>query len=74
MDWKTMPKRLLKAEMARRGIGFSELAERLRAFGVETNRVGATTKVNRGVFSATYFLQCMRAMDVRVLRLDEDWE
>jgi hypothetical protein len=71
-DWAEDVKRLLRAEMARRGITYEDLAERLATVGVRDNAVNLRNKVARGTFSAVFLVQCLRAIGVRMLRLNDD--
>jgi hypothetical protein len=71
-EWTEEVKRLLRAEMARRGITYGELAERLAAVGVLDTAVNLRNMVARGRFSAVFLIQCLRAIGVRTLRLSED--
>jgi hypothetical protein len=59
------PKRLLRAEMVRRGVTYNTLGERL---GMDAHVL--RNKVSRGGFSATFLLTCMAALGVSTLRLD----
>lgn len=61
------PKRLLKAEMARRGLTNAAMAIRL---GAPETEIAFRNKLSRGTFSATFFFQCMDVMNVATLRLD----
>jgi Domain of unknown function (DUF6471) len=63
---------LLRAEMARRGITYQKLADRLVSMGVRDTAVNLRNKVARGRFSALFLVQCLRAIGVRALRLNED--
>jgi Domain of unknown function (DUF6471) len=65
-------KRLLRAEMARLGITYGELAQRLATVGVRNTVVNLRNKVTRGRFSAVFLVQCLRAIGARALRLNED--
>jgi hypothetical protein len=71
-EWAEEVKRLLRAEMARRGITYEELAQRLAALGVRDTAVNLRNKVARGRFSAVFLVQCLRALGARALRLNED--
>jgi hypothetical protein len=64
-------KRLLRAEMTRRGVTYEELSERLAAVGVNDTAVNIRNKVSRGKFSATFLIQCLTAIGCRALRIDE---
>jgi hypothetical protein len=58
--------------MARRGITYQKLADRLASMGVRDTAVNLRNKVARGWFSAEFLVQCLRAIGVRALRLNED--
>ena len=64
--------RLLRAEMASRGITYEELVDRLAAIDVQDTAVNRRNKVARGRFSAVFLVQCLRAIGARALRLNED--
>jgi hypothetical protein len=71
-QWADETKRLLRAEMARRGVTYEDLSEKLAAIGVKDTAVNLRNKVARGKFSATFLVQCLSAMGVRALRLTEE--
>lgn len=59
-------KRILKAEMERRGMSFRALSERLAEGGADQAEgvQSLINKVNRGRFTFAFFLRAMRAMGV----------
>lgn len=71
-DWAEDTKRLLRAEMTRRGVTYDQLANKLAAIGVHDSAVNIRNKVARGRFSATFLVQCLAAMGARSLRIGED--
>jgi Domain of unknown function (DUF6471) len=71
-EWAEDVKRLLRAEMARRGVSYEELAARLAAIGVQDTAVNLRNKVARGRFSAVFLVQCLRAIGASTLRVTED--
>lgn len=71
-EWATDVKRLLRAEMTRRGVTYEQLTERLAAIGVHDNATNIRNKVARGKFTAIFLIQCMEALGCRALRLDQD--
>jgi Domain of unknown function (DUF6471) len=71
-EWAEDVKRLLRAEMARRGITYDELAEKLAAIGVRDSPVNLRNKVSRGRFAATFLVQCLVAMGAHSLWLDSE--
>ena len=58
--------------MARRGVTYKGLAERLAAIGVRDTADNLRNKVARGRFSAVFLVQCLTAIDARTLRFSED--
>jgi len=70
--WNTFARGLLKAEMARRDVSYQDLVGLLRSVGVEESAENLTNKINRGKFSANFFLQCLDAMGCKTIRLSDD--
>jgi hypothetical protein len=70
--WAEDVKRLLRAEMIRRGVSYDQLAERLAALGVKDSAVNIRNKLARGKFSAVFLVQALTAMGCRSLRLGDD--
>ena len=69
--WAEDVKRLLRAEMARRGVTYDQLVEQLAALGVEDSAVNIRNKVARGKFSAVFLVQALTAIGCRSLRLGD---
>jgi hypothetical protein len=72
VEWAEDTKRLLRAEMARRGVTYEDLAERLAGLGVRDTAVNLRNKVARGRFSAVFLVQCLSALGTRTLRIEEN--
>lgn len=70
-DWAEKAKGLLKAELKRRNLGYRDLAERLTAMGTPESERNLANKISRGSFTAAFLLQCMAAIGVHTLRLDD---
>jgi hypothetical protein len=68
-DWEEKAKGLLRAEMARKGVTYAQLAESLAAVGVEDNERNLRNKVSRGKFTAGFLLQCLSALRTDTLHL-----
>ena len=68
-EWVNLVKGILRAEMARRGITYEQLAQRLAELGVQDTAVNIRNKVARGGFSAVFFVQCLRAIGCDTVRL-----
>lgn len=70
-EWAEDVKRLLRAEMTRRGVTYEELAGKLAAIGVTDTAVNLRNKVARGRFSAVFLAQCLVAIGVQLLRIED---
>jgi hypothetical protein len=69
--FEVQAKNLLKSELRRRGITYAGLADKLAAIGVKENARNLNNKLSRGGFPAAFFLQCLVAIGVRDLRIQE---
>ncbi|MDD3722391.1 MAG: DUF6471 domain-containing protein [Lutibacter sp.] len=70
-NWNEKVKRLLKAELVRRGISHSDLAEMLIKIGVEETKSSIDSKISRGTFSASFFIQCLAVIRCEKIELLE---
>jgi hypothetical protein len=61
-DWNSEAKAILKAELARKEIGYKQLSRLLEQIGVTETPSAITNKMSRGTFSFVFFLQCMKAI------------
>jgi 3-mercaptopyruvate sulfurtransferase SseA len=71
-DWQALVKGILKGELARRDLSYADLAEKLAEIGVKDNRRNITNKVGRGNFAATFFVQCLVAIGVKTIRIEDE--
>jgi 3-mercaptopyruvate sulfurtransferase SseA len=55
-------RRFVKAELKRADITYEQLANKLREMGHDETKISVANKVNRGTFSATFFVAVMRAI------------
>ena len=69
-EWTRLVKGILRAEMARRGMTYDQLVDRLAEIGVQDSAVNIRNKVARGGFTAVFFVQCLRAMGCSLIRID----
>jgi hypothetical protein len=69
-DYEAKAKGLLRAEMARRGLTYQQLVEKLKENGVKEDEHNLRNKVARGKFTAAFMLQCLAAIGAREIRLD----
>jgi len=63
-NWEIEAERLLKAELARKGITYRVLVERLEAIGVTDTESAIANKINRGKYKMLFFMQCMKAIGI----------
>lgn len=70
-DWADDVKRLLRAEMTRRGVTYDQLAEKLAAIGVDDTAVNLRNKVARGRFTAVFLVKCLTAIGCQMFRISE---
>jgi len=68
-EWADDVKRILRAEMTRRGITYDQLQEKLEAVGVRDTSVNIRNKVARGKFTAVFLLQCFHAIGAKNISL-----
>ena len=62
MNWENEARRIVRAELVRRGVTYQGLASRLRAMGVRETERSIANKMSRGTFSFVFVLQCLRAI------------
>lgn len=68
-DWSEYAKRVLRAEMHRKGASYADLVAALAATGVKETQANLRNKVSRGSFTAAFLFQCLSAMGVTTLHL-----
>tara|TARA_R110001606_G_scaffold285601_1_gene433849 strand:- start:2535 stop:2810 length:276 start_codon:yes stop_codon:yes gene_type:complete len=71
LDWNDKVKRLLKSELVRRGISNSDLANMLGQIGIEETKSSIDSKISRGTFSASFFLQCLTVIGCEKIEIEE---
>lgn len=64
-------RRILKAEMARRGLTYDGLVAALAEQGISETNQSLRNKFSRGSFTADFFLMCLSAMKVTSIRVAE---
>ncbi len=70
-DWNDKVKRLLKSELVRRGISNSDLVNMLEQIGIEETKSSIDSKISRGTFSASFFLQCLTVIGCEKIEIVE---
>jgi Domain of unknown function (DUF6471) len=69
-DWEAKARGILRAEMAKQNVTYSQLLEKLKSIGIEEDERNLRNKVSRGKFTAAFMLQCLSALNMQALRLD----
>ncbi len=68
-EWEDRVKRLLKAELARKGITYAQLVGKLADIGVHDTEPNIRNKISRGKFTAVFLFQCLEAIGSDNIRL-----
>lgn len=67
INWESEARRILKAELARRGVTYQALALLLQRMGVSETERSIANKMSRGTFPFTFVLQCTAALGIEVV-------
>jgi len=73
VSWNDRVKRLLKAELVKRGITNADLAILLNEIGIHETKASIDSKISRGSFSACFLIQCLSAIGCSKIEI-EDYE
>ncbi len=66
IEWTEITKGLIKSQLALRNISYLELSRKLDKIGVTETPQSINSKLNRGSFPATFFIQCLRAIGCKL--------
>jgi len=69
-EWEDKVKRLLKAELARKGMTYADLVGKLADIGVMDSEPNIRNKISRGKFTAVFLIQCLEAIGATSIKLD----
>ena len=64
-------KGLLKSELVKRGISTSDLLFLLNEKGLDETQSSITSKISRGTFSASFFLQCLSVIGCTKFEIED---
>lgn len=70
-EWEGRVKGLLKAELKRRNVTYAELVGKLADIGVMDSEPNIRNKISRGKFTAVFLVQCLTAIGVSSLHLQD---
>ena len=73
VDTSEIPRSLIKSTMKRKSLTYEDLARLLNENGIEESGINLKTKINRGNFSAAFFLGLLNALKVNLIQLDSEW-
>jgi Domain of unknown function (DUF6471) len=71
LDWNDKVKRLLKSELIKRSVSNSDLALLLSESGMEETKASIDSKISRGTFSASFFMQCLSVIGCNKIEIEE---
>ncbi len=71
-DYQALTKNILKAELKRHGVGYRELAERLKKIGVNETERNIANKISRGGFTAVFFVECLSVAGCTTVQINQD--
>lgn len=71
-NWNIHAKRLLKAELSKRGVSHEELAKMLNNIGLKETKSSIDSKMSRGTFSAAFLLQCLHVVGCNNLIIERE--
>lgn len=63
-NWEAKARGIIRGEMAKHNITYSQLVEKLAEIGVQEDERNLRNKVSRGKFTAAFLLQAMAALGV----------
>ena len=69
LTWEQRASGMLKAELKRRNVTYSQLVDKLAEIGVEEKEANIKNKLSRGKFTAVFMLQVLEALGVSNLSL-----
>ncbi len=70
-EWGNLAKRIIKAELMRADVKYTELAKRLTDMGLPETEASVQVKINRGAFPAWFMLAVMKVIGANSLRLHD---
>jgi len=71
VNWNEKVKRILKSELIKRGISNTELSILLNEIGVQETKASIDSKISRGSFSASFFIQCLFVIGCKKIEIEE---
>ena len=69
--WNDIAKRILKAELVKKGLSNSDLANMLSDIGIIETKASIDSKISRGTFSASFLLQCLHVIGCHKIEIED---
>jgi hypothetical protein len=69
--WTKLVSKILKVELAKQAISYAQLVEKLESIGVKVKISDIRVRLSQGTFSARFLIQCLKAIGVKNLSLEE---
>lgn len=73
-NWNEYSRGILKSKLAKHNVKLQDLVKALQAIGVNETYSSVSSKINRGAFSFSFFLQCMYALRINSINITIDEE
>ena len=70
-DWEAKARGIIRGEMARQGVTYAQMVEKMAAIGVKEDERNLRNKVSRGKFTGAFLLQALTALGVSEVRLSQ---
>jgi hypothetical protein len=70
-EWNNKVKRILKSELVKRGLSTEDLTTLLNENGCTETKSSVDSKISRGTFSASFFMQCLYVIGCKKIEIEE---
>lgn len=70
-NWNHRVKRILKTELVKRGLSTDDLTSLLNKNGFTETKSSVDSKISRGTFSASFFMQCLYVIGCTKIEIEE---
>ena len=70
-EWNNKVKRILKSELVKRGLSTEDLTVLLNENGCTETKSSVDSKISRGTFSASFFMQCLYVIGCTKIEIEE---
>lgn len=69
--WNNKVKRILKSELIKRGVSTDDLVILLNENGCSETKSSIDSKISRGTFSASFFMQCLFVIGCTKIEIED---